>query len=118
MAKRVDWCYRRRSGSTSCIRANGFFAKHNVMVVAETNPETERIGPDEALKMARRASRVIVARRGATVVTYDMRRDQPDDATLLRHMLGPTGWLRVPTIRCGKTLMIGFSDDGYRAALE
>ena len=42
-----------------------------------------------------------------------MSSDPPDDATLLAHLLGPTGNLRAPTIMKGKTLLVGFSQDAY-----
>lgn len=70
-------------------------------------------GRDEALKLARAAERVIVA-RGKKVVTFDMTRDPPDDETLLAHLLGPTGNLRAPTLCRGRTLLVGFHEDAYR----
>jgi arsenate reductase-like glutaredoxin family protein len=42
-----------------------------------------------------------------------MGKDRPDDDTLLRHMLGPTGNLRAPVIRKGKRLFVGFNEDAY-----
>lgn len=44
-----------------------------------------------------------------------MSKDKPSDDELLQHMLGPTGNLRAPTIRAGKTLLVGFNEDAYRA---
>ena len=32
-------------------------------------------------------------------------------------MLGPTGDLRAPTVRSGKTLLVGFNEERYAAAL-
>ena len=52
--------------------------------------------------------------KGKKVVTFDLRKDLPDDETLLAHLLGPTGNLRAPTLRRGKTLYVGFSEDAYR----
>jgi len=42
-----------------------------------------------------------------------MKKDAPDDETLLSHMLGPTGNLRAPVIRKGKTLLVGFNEEAY-----
>ncbi len=36
---------------------------------------------------------------------------------LVTAMLGPTGNLRAPTIRRGKTTLVGFSEDSYRDVL-
>lgn len=72
-----------------------------------------RIGRDEALALARSAARVLVA-RGRGVVEFDMQKHPPDDDTLAAHLLGRTGNLRAPTIRVGRTLLVGFSEEGYR----
>jgi arsenate reductase-like glutaredoxin family protein len=85
--------------------------------VAERADATkERRGRDEALALARSADRVVVA-RGKKVVTFDMKKDPPDDDTLAAHLLGPTGNLRAPTLRRGRTLLVGFSDEAYRQVL-
>ena len=73
----------------------------------------ERRGREEALALAKKAERVVVA-RGKKVVTFDMKSDPPADATLLAHLLGPTGNLRAPTLRKGKTLLVGFSEEAYQ----
>ena len=70
-------------------------------------------GRGEALALAKSAS-VIHVSRGKKIVTLDMKKDPPDDATLLGHLLGPTGNLRAPTIKKGKTLYVGFNEEAYR----
>jgi arsenate reductase-like glutaredoxin family protein len=42
-----------------------------------------------------------------------MKKDKPDAATLKKLLLGPTGNLRAPTLRKGKTLVVGFNADTY-----
>jgi arsenate reductase-like glutaredoxin family protein len=37
----------------------------------------------------------------------------PDEETLLKAMLGPTGNLRAPIVRRGQTLIVGFNDGAY-----
>ena len=81
-----------------------------------TDATKERKGRDEALALARSAERVVVA-RGKKVVTFDMTKEPPDDDTLAAHLLGPTGNLRAPTLRKGRTLLVGFSDEAYRQLL-
>jgi hypothetical protein len=75
-----------------------------------------RRGRDEALALARAATTVVVA-KGKKIVTFDMKREPPDDETLLAHLLGPTENLRAPTVRRGQTLLVGFSDEAYRQVL-
>jgi hypothetical protein len=76
----------------------------------------ERRGRDEVLALARTADRVVVT-KGKKVVTFDLKRDPPDDDTLAAHLLGPTGNLRAPTLRRGRTLLVGFSEEAYRQVL-
>ena len=78
----------------------------------ETVDAKAQWGRDDALKLAARASRIVVA-RGSKVVTFSMTRNRPDEETLLAHLLGPTGRLRAPTLRIGKTLLVGFNADAY-----
>lgn len=76
----------------------------------------ERKGRDEALRLARAADKVIVA-RGKKVVTFDMMHDPPDDDTLAGYLLGPTGNLKAPTLRLGTTLLVGFGEAAYQEVL-
>jgi hypothetical protein len=55
--------------------------------------------------------------KGKKVITFDMKAMPPDDETLLAHLLGPTGNLRAPTLRRGKTLLVGFSEEAYHQVL-
>lgn len=77
----------------------------------------QKQGKAEALALAKAANVVHVA-KGKKLVTFDMKKDAPDDATLLAHLLGPTGNLRAPTIKKGKTLYVGFNEDGYRELVK
>jgi len=49
------------------------------------------------------------------VQTFDMKKNPPGDAELLKAILGPTGNLRAPAIRKGKTLYVGFNEEAYAA---
>ena len=81
-----------------------------------TDANKAKKGRAEALELAKSASVVHVA-RGKKIVTFDMKKNAPDDETLLGHLLGPTGNLRAPTIKKGKTLYVGFNEDVYRGFL-
>ncbi len=88
------------------------------MAVGErTDATKQRKGRDEALALAKSAERVVVA-RGKKIVTFDMKQNPPDDDTLVAHLLGPTGNLKAPTLRKGRTLLVGFSEDAYRQVLK
>jgi hypothetical protein len=60
---------------------------------------------------------LVYAARGKKVERFDLRTDRPDEATLARILLGPTGNLRAPTLRRGRTLLVGFDEGTYRKAL-
>ena len=67
---------------------------------------------EEALALARSARRVLVA-RGKKFVDYDMRMDAPGDEELVKGIMGPSGNLRAPTLRIGKTVIVGYHDEVY-----
>jgi arsenate reductase-like glutaredoxin family protein len=68
------------------------------------------------LALAATVEKIVVA-KGKQVVTFDLKKNPPDEETLLAHLLGPTGNLRAPTLRQGKTLLVGFNEDAYRQVL-
>jgi arsenate reductase-like glutaredoxin family protein len=76
-----------------------------------------RMGPAEAVALARKMDRLIAA-RGKKVVTIDLKKDRPSDDELLAVLLGPSGNLRAPAAVVGKTLVVGFNPDVYREVLK
>jgi len=99
-----------------CKKAQGFLAAQDYEVIKEINAGKERLGPEQALELAKTAERIVVG-RGKKVAVIDMKSDPPDDRTLLSYLLGPTGNLRAPTLRRGRTLLVGFSEEAYRQTL-
>jgi arsenate reductase-like glutaredoxin family protein len=55
----------------------------------------------------------LIVAKGKNVSRVDLRRDRPDDEALAGMMLGPTGNLRAPTMKVGKTVLVGFNSDVY-----
>jgi arsenate reductase-like glutaredoxin family protein len=60
----------------------------------------------------------IYASKGKQVVHLDLKKDKPDKAALLALLLGPTGNLRAPTLRKGRTLLVGFDEASYAKVLK
>ena len=60
----------------------------------------------------------IYASKGKQVVHLDLKQAKPDKATLLGLLLGPTGNLRAPTLRKGRTLLVGFDEAAYAKVLK
>lgn len=55
----------------------------------------------------------VVAARGKNITRFDLVRDPPDEATLLSHLIGPSGNLRAPTAIVRQTLYVGFNLEMY-----
>lgn len=72
----------------------------------------QRFGAEEALPLLKGMTKLLVA-KGKKVTQVDLKKDRPDDEALAKLMLGPTGNLRAPTIKVGKTLLIGFHEETY-----
>jgi arsenate reductase-like glutaredoxin family protein len=60
----------------------------------------------------------IYASKGKQVVHLDLKKAKPDKAALLGLLLGPTGNLRAPTLRKGRTLLVGFDEASYSKVLR
>ena len=60
----------------------------------------------------------IYASKGKRVVHFDLRKEKPDRVALLGLLLGPTGNLRAPTLRKGRTLLVGFDEAAYAKVLR
>ena len=55
----------------------------------------------------------VYAAKGKIVVHLNLKRDKPSDAELEKILLGPTGNLRAPVLKRGKTLVVGFNEEMY-----
>ncbi len=87
------------------------------MTVVETvNAAKVRFGAAEALELLAGVD-TLVAAKGKRVETFDLTADRPADAELLARMMGPTGNLRAPTARVGRTLVVGFNEEAYARLL-
>lgn len=58
------------------------------------------------------ASKVIVA-KGKNVLTFEPQKAGFDAAEFAKAVIGPSGNLRAPTARIGKTWLVGFSAEAY-----
>ena len=67
---------------------------------------------DDALSLLDGVNELYVA-KGKKVTHLNLKKERPQDEELLKLMLGPTGNLRAPTLRKGKTLVIGFNEETY-----
>ena len=75
---------------------------------------SKKLGRDDAVALARQCDTVIVA-KGKKVATFGVSGSPGEE--VVDAMLGPTGNLRAPTVRSGKTLLVGFNEQVYAAVL-
>lgn len=77
-------------------------------------PASKKLGREDAARIARAASRVIVA-KGKNVTEFQT--GGKASAECVDAMLGPTGNLRAPTLIAGKTVLVGFDEASYESVL-
>ncbi len=100
----------------SCTRAQEFLAKAKLESKEEVNAKKTKYQEKEAVDLAKTVNHIYAA-KGKKVVYINIKKDEPDNETLIKVMLGPTGNLRAPTLRVGKTLLIGFNAETYEQVL-
>ena len=83
--------------------ANGLAAKEKI-------PASRKLGRDQAEELLAGASKLLVA-KGKKLSTFSTKRDDLDE--MVAAMLGPTGNLRAPTLKVGKTLVVGFNQEMF-----
>jgi arsenate reductase-like glutaredoxin family protein len=101
----------------TCAKTQGFLARHKVAVAARSDAKKATIKGDAALGVLKDVDELYVA-KGKRVVHVDLKREKPPRAELLGLLLGPTGNLRAPTLRKGRTLIVGFDEATYRSVLD
>ncbi|MCP5155125.1 MAG: hypothetical protein H6983_13215 [Ectothiorhodospiraceae bacterium] len=77
-------------------------------------PASRKLGRDDATDLARSAARVIVA-KGKKVSEFTVRGEPGEE--VVAAMLGPTGNLRAPALKVGRTVLVGFDEESYRSVL-
>ncbi len=80
----------------------------------EEVPASRKLARKDAADLAKQASLVVVA-KGKKVSEFKPGGKAGKD--VVDAMLGPTGNLRAPTIRSGKTLLVGFNEDVFMERL-
>jgi len=97
----------------SCGRTQEFLAKKNIATALLVDAKKTTLKLKDGLALLEGVDELYVA-KGKKVEHLDLRQGRPDKATLERLMLGPTGNLRAPTFKAGRTLVIGFDEATYR----
>ena len=80
----------------------------------ETVSASKKLQKKDAAALVREAQTLIVA-KGKSVKRFSPGGKAAADA--VGAMLGPTGNLRAPTLKAGKTLLVGFNEEVYQEVL-
>jgi arsenate reductase-like glutaredoxin family protein len=101
----------------SCGRSQEFLAKKKIDTADLVDARKTTLKLKDASALLEGMVELVVA-KGKKVERVDLRTGRPDKATLERLMLGPTGNLRAPTLKVGRTLLVGFDEATYKAVLR
>ena len=80
------------------------------------NATKEPLAGRAALFLLENATELFVA-KGKRVLRFDLRTQRPPDEELLGLLLGRSGKLRAPALRCGTRLVVGYNQDLLKLAL-
>lgn len=111
----IAWMYHRKNCNT-CKKATAYLEKKKQTVTEVVDCKKNPHAADEALELAKTVTE-IQSMKGKKLVVLKMK-DGPSDEQILELMLGPTGGLRAPTIRQGKKLLVGFSEEAYDGMMK
>ena len=100
----------------TCKKAQEFLAQKDCTTKTQVNARKEPIDRDGTLQLLQTVSRV-VAVKGKKVLDFSLKKNQTPTDDLLSAVIGPSGNLRAPAIRKGKTLVVGFHPDAYGEVL-
>ena len=96
----------------TCTRTQEFLAKTKVAVAETVNAKHRKLTRQDALVLLKGADE-LYAIKGRNVTHVNLRKDRPATNDLLALVLGPTGNLRAPTLKRGRTLIVGFDESTY-----
>ena len=110
MAK-IDWSYH-RPGCKTCGKTQDFLSEAGIEPKETVDAKKNTLKETDALELVKSVNEIYSA-KGKKIVHVNLKKEKPDDETLKKLLLGPTGNLRAPTLRTGKTLMVGFDQETY-----
>lgn len=84
----------------------------NNITIDETVSANQKLQASDAKDLLGTANKLI-AMKGKKVAEFDVKDKVGKDA--VEAMLGPTGNMRAPAIRVGKTYLVGFNEDIFSA---
>ncbi|GBD37047.1 hypothetical protein HRbin36_02177 [bacterium HR36] len=86
-----------------------FLARHNIAAQKVHDARKEPLTPERALALLQPADELCVA-QGKQTLRIDLTKRKPKAEELKKLLAGPTGKLRAPTFRVGRTVLVGFDE--------
>lgn len=101
----------------TCGRAQEFLAKTRTEDEELVDARKTKLALKDASKLLEGMD-VLIAAKGKKVERVDLRKGPLDKSTVERLMIGPTGNLRAPTLKVGRTVLVGFDEESYKAVIR
>jgi arsenate reductase-like glutaredoxin family protein len=111
----VDWFYD-RSGCKACSGAREFLSRHGIEAAVRVDAKKRKLNRLESFRLARQMDGIYATRK-KLVVYLNLRVRRPDARAVARLILSPSGCLRAPAMRVGKTLVVGYHEPVFRDVL-
>lgn len=109
----IEWSYMRR-GCISCEKAKALIAAKKIRIAAEVDCKKSPLDASALLDLLSNLESVVVT-KGKKVLQLSAQTDQNE---ILAVAIGRSGNLRAPSLRNGKTLLVGYVDEAYSELLE
>lgn len=100
----------------SCKRSDEFIGKQGASVRETIDAKKVRFGPDDLDEVFASGTKVIAA-RGKKVLEFKPSDPETREA-MTKVVIGPSGNLRAPVARVGKTFLVGFNEEMWAGVLS
>ena len=101
----------------TCGKTREFLASNNVTVSTEVNAKKQAYSESDARSLLNGID-LIISAKGKKVVTLSLKNPKLSWKEIAPLILGPTGNMRAPVVRKGKTLLVGFETATYQRLLN
>ena len=108
---KISWMYHRENCIT-CGRTQDYLKKKKIEQPEHVNARKTRFGLADGVKMLEGMNE-LYATKGKKVIHIDLKKEKPSHELLKSLLIGPSGNLRAPSFKVGKTMVVGFDEATY-----
>jgi arsenate reductase-like glutaredoxin family protein len=101
----------------TCEKAQEFLERNKVTAKTTVDARKVPIAREEALSLTQEVDE-IYASKGTKLVHLKLKKERGESDKIAELIIGPTGNLRAPTMRCGRVLLVGFNEEAYKTVLK